>query len=153
MSGHSGTNGVTTRTPVWTVHFATPDNAANYTNAVLSVALACDYGSYVLNLNGTARTWGYRTAVASDCAIRSGLSGYYHWIAFQFPVSSLKPAGADNVLTIGVSQTYGAMDDAIRLELTNTSAAPSTTGWNDFEFVGSSSTSANIPANDTVPNP
>ncbi len=149
----SGTNGVSTRTPVWTVHFATPANVANYTNAVLSVALACDFGSYVLNLNGTARTWGYRTGVASDCAVRSGLSGYYQWIAFQFPVSSLSPAGADNVLTIGVSQTYGAMDDALRLELTNTSAAPSVSGWNDYEFVGTSSTSANVQANDAVPNP
>jgi hypothetical protein len=153
LPNHAGTNGVSTRTPVWTVHFATPQNAANYTYAVLSVALACDYGSYVTNLNGTARTWGYRTGVASDCSVRSGLSGYYQWIAFQFPVSSLKPAGEDNVLTLGVSQTYGAMDDALRLELTNTSAAPSVTGWNDYEFVGTSSTSQNIPANDTVPNP
>ncbi len=45
------------------------------------------------------------------------------------------------------------MDDALRLELTNTSAAPSVTGWNDYEFVGTSSTSQNIPANDTLPNP
>ena len=134
------------------MHFATPQNATDYTYAVLSVALACDFGSYVTNLNGTARTWGFRNSVASDCAVRSGLSGYYQWIAFQFPVSSLKPAGEDNVLTIGVSQTYGAMDDALRLELTNTSAAPSVTGWNDYEFVGTSSTSQNIPANDTVPN-
>ncbi|HEY3835016.1 MAG TPA: polysaccharide lyase family protein [Bryobacteraceae bacterium] len=153
LPNHAGTNGVSTRTPVWTVHFATPQNAANYTYAVLSVALACDYGSYVTNLNGTARTWGYRTAVASDCVVRSGLSGYYQWIAFQFPATALKPAGEDNILTIGVSQTYGAMDDALRLELTNTSAAPSVTGWNDYEFVGTSSTSQNIPANDTVPNP
>jgi rhamnogalacturonan endolyase len=150
---HAGTNGVSTRTPAWTVHFATPQNASNYTYAVLSIALACDYGSYVLNLNGTARTWGYHSALASDCSVRSGLSGYYQWIAFQFPVSSLSPAGEDNVLTLGVSQTYGAMDDALRLELTNTSAAPSVTGWNDYEFVGTSSTSQNIPANDTVPNP
>lgn len=153
LSNHAGTNGVSTRTPVWTVHFATPQNAANYTYAVLSVALACDYGSYVTNLNGTARTWGYRSTIESDCSVRSGLSGYYQWIAFQFPITSLNPAGEDNVLTIGVSQTYGAMDDAIRLELTNTSAAPSVTGWNDYEFVGTSSTSQNIPANDTVPNP
>lgn len=153
LSNHAGTNGVSTRTPVWTVHFATPQDATNYTYAVLSVGLACDFGSYVTNLNGTARTWGYRTGVASDCAVRSGLSGYYQWVAFQFPTSSLKPAGEDNVLTIGVSQTYGAMDDALRLELTNTSAAPSVTGWNDYEFVGTSSTSQNVPANDGVPNP
>lgn len=149
----SGTNGVKTRTPVWTVHFATPQDASSYAYAVLSVGLACDYGSYVTNLNGTARTWGYRSSVASDCAVRSGLSGYYQWVVFQFPTSALKPAGEDNVLTIGVSQTYGAMDDALRLQLTNTSAAPSSTGWNDYEFVGTSSTSQNVQANDAVPNP
>ena len=153
LKGAAGTNGVTTRTPVWTVHFATPQNVANYQYAVLSVALACDYGSYVTTLNTTARTWGYRTGVASDCSIRSGLSGYYQWIALQFPVSALNPAGQDNALTIGVSQTYGAMDDSLRLELTNTSAAPTTTGWNDYEYVGTSSTSQNVQANDAVPNP
>jgi hypothetical protein len=107
----------------------------------------------VTNLNGTARTWSYRATVESDCSVRSGLSGYTQWIALQFPISALNGAGLDNLLTIGVSQTYGAMDDAIRLELTNTSAAPATTGWNDYEYVGTSSTSANIQANDAVPNP
>jgi hypothetical protein len=153
LTGAAGTNGVTTRTPAWQVHFATPANVANYQYAVLSVALACDYGSYVTNLNGTARTWCYRATVESDCSVRSGLSGYTQWIALQFPISALNGAGLDNLLTIGVSQTYGAMDDAIRLELTNTSAAPATTGWNDYEYVGTSSTSANIQANDAVPNP
>jgi hypothetical protein len=153
LSTAAGTNGVTTRTPTWTVHFATPQNVTNYTYAVLSVALACDYGSYVTTLNTTSRTWGYRTGVASDCSIRSGLSGYYQWIALQFPISALNPAGQDNVLTIGVSQTYGAMDDALRFELTNNPATPSTTGWSDYEFVPTSSTSGNIPANDSVANP
>jgi hypothetical protein len=153
LTGAAGVNGVSTRVPAWKVHFATPANVANYQYAVLSVALACDYGSYVLNLNGTARTWGYRSTVETDCAIRSGLSGYTQWIAFQFPVSALSAANLDNLLTISTSQTYGAMDDAIRLELTNNSAAPSTTGWNDYEYVSTSSTSNNLPANDTVPNP
>ncbi len=153
LSGASGVNGVSTRTPVWIVHFATPGNASSYAYTVLSVGLACDYGSYVVTLNGTQRTWAYRTAVASDCAVRSGLSGYYQWIAFEFPASDLMPAGADNVLTIGVSQTYGAMDDALRLELTNTSAAPSTTGWNDYEYVSTSSSGDNVPANDAASNP
>jgi rhamnogalacturonan endolyase len=151
LSNHTGTNGVTTRLPVWQVHFASPADVTNYQYAVLSVSLACSEGSYVLNLNGTARTWSFTNA--SDCAVRSGLSGYTQWIAFQFPISSLKAAGADNLLTIGVSQTQGDMDDAIRLELTNTSAAPATTGWNDYEYVPTSSTSNNIRANDAVPNP
>jgi len=151
LTGHTGTNGVTTRLPAWQVHFASPADVSSYSTVVLSVALACDEGSYVLNLNGTARTWSFTNA--SDCAVRSGLSGYTQWIAFQFPTSSLRGAGLDNLLTIGVSQTQGDMDDAIRLELTNTSAAPSVTGWNDYEYVPTSSTSGNIHANDTLPNP
>ena len=66
---------------------------------------------------------------------------------------ALSAAGLDNVLTLGVSQTYGAMDDALRLELSNTGAAPSVTGFNDYEYVGTSSTATNVPANDAVPNP
>jgi len=80
LTGHAGTNGVTTRTPTWTVHFATPADVANYQYAVLSIAMACDFGSYVIDLNGTsstqARTWGYGSSTESDCAVRSGLSGY-----------------------------------------------------------------------------
>ncbi|MGA2350768.1 MAG: choice-of-anchor D domain-containing protein [Terracidiphilus sp.] len=157
LTGAAGTNGVTTRTPVWKVHFATPADAANYEFAVLSIAMACDFGSYVVDLNGTsstqARTWGYSNTTESDCAVRSGLSGYTQWIAFQFPIVALNPAGQDNVMTLGVSQTYGVMDDALRLELSNTGAAPSVTGWNDYEYVSTNSTANNIHANDAVPNP
>lgn len=160
LTGAAGTNGVTTRTPVWTVHFASPADVANYQAAgfvVLSAAVACDYGSYVITLNGTSsshtRTWSYSSATLSDCAVRSGLSGYTQWIAFQFPASYLNAAGLDNVMTLGVSQTYGIMDDALRLELSNTGAAPSVTGWNDYEYVSTSSTSGNIHANDALPNP
>jgi len=157
LTGHAGTNGVTTRTPTWTVHFATPADVANYQYAVLSIAMACDFGSYVIDLNGThstqARTWGYSSSTESDCAVRSGLSGYTQWIAFQFPIATLNPAGQDNVMTLGVSQTYGVMDDALRLELSNTGAAPSVTGWNDYEYVSTSSTANNIHANDAIPNP
>jgi hypothetical protein len=153
LSGASGTNGVTTRTPVWKVHFASPADVANYKYAELSVGLACDYGSYIVNLNGTNRTWSYNSATESDCAIRSGLSGYYQWVVFEFPVSALSAAGADNLLTIGVSQTSGAMDDALRLELTNSTSAPSSTLWHDYEYVGTSSTANNVRASDTVPNP
>ena len=136
LTGAAGTNGITTRLPSWTVHFASPADVANYQFAVVSVALACDEGSYVLDLNGTssnnARTWSFTNA--SDCAVRSGLSGYTQWVAFQFPIVALKGAGLDNVLSIGISQTTGDMDDAIRLELTNTGAAPATTGWNDLRI-------------------
>ncbi len=155
LPGASGTNGTTTRLPAWTVHFASPSDVGSYAFAIVSVALACDEGSYVLDLNGTssasARTWSFTNA--SDCAVRSGLSGYTQWVAFRYPISTLKAAGLDNALNIGISQTIGDMDDAIRVELTNTSAAPSTTGWNDYEYVPTSSTSSIIHANDTVANP
>jgi hypothetical protein len=48
-----------------------------------------------------------------------------------------------------MSQPQGASDDALRLELTNTSAAPSTTGWNDYTFLNGTTTLNN----DAVPNP
>jgi len=36
------------------------------------------------------------------------------------------------------------------MEITNTSAAPATRGWNDYEFV---TAGTYVPANDAVPNP
>jgi len=86
--------------------------------------------------------------------VRSALSGYYQWIAFQYPVSALtQTAGADNVLAIGVSQTAGAMDDALRLELTTATADHATRGWYDYEYVSTASTTNNVRADDTQTNP
>ena len=133
LAGASGTNGVTTRVPPWVVHFATPQNATDSAYAVLSVALAAAEASYTVNLNGQSLTWS--RAVASDAAVRSGLSGYTQWIAFQWDTSVLNPAGQDNTLTISVSATQGDQDDALRLELTNTSADPAVRGWNDYEYL------------------
>jgi hypothetical protein len=87
----------------------------------------------------------------SDAAVRSGLSGYTQWIAFQWPVTALNPAGQNNVVTISVSQPQGDEDDALRLELTNTSAAPAVRGWNDYSFVTAGATTT--PPNDAIPNP
>jgi len=115
---------------------------------VLSTSLACAEGSYVVTLNGQQLVWHYTNA--SDCVVRSGLSGYTQWMAFQWDSSVLNPPGEDNVLTIGVSQTIGDSDDALRLELTNTSADPAVRGWNDYEFI---SKTADTKANDTLPNP
>lgn len=154
LTSSSGTNGVTTKLPSWQIHFATPENFSNYSYVVLSVGLACDAGSYIATLNSAARTWSYNSATASDCAVRSGLSGYYQWIAFQYPVSALtQTAGADNVISIGVSQTAGAMDDALRLELTTTPADHATRGWYDYEYVSTTSSTNNVRADDTQPNP
>ena len=147
----AGTNGVSTRTPPWLVHFATPASQSSGTPAnyvVLSAAFSCAEGSYVVSLNGQQLIWHEKNA--SDCMLRSGLSGYTQWVAFQWDASVLNPSGQDNLLTIGVSQYGGVSDDALRLELTNTSADPATRNWNDYEFVYKST---DVQANDTLPNP
>ncbi len=155
LPGATGTNGVGTPTPPWTVNFATPSDVQNYTNgyAVLSVSLAATEASYIVTLNGQQLIWS--GVNKSDASVRSGLSGYTQWFAFQWPTSALKPAGENNVLTISVSQPEGDEDDALRLELTNTSAAPSVRGWNDYSFVtaGATGGSVTVPPNDAIPNP
>jgi rhamnogalacturonan endolyase len=155
LPGASGTNGVGTPTPPWTVNFATPSDSSNYANGyvVLSVSLAATEASYIVTLNGQQLIWS--STNKSDAAVRSGFSGYTQWIAFQWPVSALNPAGQNNVVTIGVSQPQGDEDDALRLELSNTSAAPATRGWNDYSFVtaGSTGGSVTVPPNDAIPNP
>ncbi len=149
LSTASGTNGVTTPTPNLAVHFTTTAaQQAQGQYVVLSLALACAEGSPVLTLNGHQLVWHYTNA--SDCMIRSGVSGYTAWIAFQWPTSQLNAPGVDNVLTFGASQPDGYMLDAMRMEITNTSADPAVTGWNDYEYVNSSKYT---PANDAVPNP
>jgi rhamnogalacturonan endolyase len=150
LPGASGKNGVSTKTPPWTINFATPSNVSNYANgyAVLSVSLAATEASYIVTLNGQQLIWS--GVNKSDAAVRSGLSGYTQWIAFQWPATALNPAGQNNVITISVSQSQGDMDDALRLELTNTSAAPGMRGWNDYSFVTAGTA---VPPNDAVPNP
>ena len=145
---HAGTNGVTTRTPPWVIHFATPANAATFAYAVLSVGLAATEASDTISLNGTPLTFSAKNQ--SDAAVRSGLSGYYQWFAMQWDASVLKPVGQDNTLTISVSATQGNMDDALRLELTNTSADPAVTGWHDYEYLYKA---IDTKANDAIPNP
>jgi rhamnogalacturonan endolyase len=152
LPGHSGTNGVTTGIPSWQVHFATPANFASEAFVTLSVAVACQEGSYVLNLNNTQQfVFSRATPNESDCMVRSGLSGYTLWFVTQWPTSALtQTVGGDNVITIGMSQAEGSSDDALRLELTNTSADPAVTGWHDYSFMTNGTTTAN---NDAVPNP
>lgn len=155
LTGATGKNGVGTPLPPWTVNFATPSDVTNYANGyvVISVSLAATEASYIATLNGQQLIWS--NVNKSDAAVRSGFSGYTQWMAFQWPASALNPAGENNVLTIGVSQPQGDEDDALRLELTNTSAAPSVRGWNDYSFVtaGSTGGSVTVAPNDAVPNP
>jgi hypothetical protein len=80
----------------------------------------------------------------------------------EWPVSALnQTVGGSNEITVSMSQTYGAEDDAWRLELTNTSSNPTVTGWNDYTYVTGAGTVATLPPanssgllnNDAVPNP
>ena len=90
----------------------------------------------------------------SDAIERSGLSGYTEWVAYQWPVSALNAAGTDNVITIQIAGSGSTFeensDDALRLELSTNGANPAITGWNDYSFVTSGTTTT---AKDTVPNP
>jgi rhamnogalacturonan endolyase len=153
LPNHSGTNGTTTPTPPWQVHFATPADAASYSSGyvVLTLALSASQTRETVSLNGNPLAYTPLSAYNSDAIERSGLSGFYQWVAFQWPASDLAAVGADNVLTTSVSGTNSQdSDDALRLELTNNSANPTLTGWNDYTFVTSGTTT---PANDAVPNP
>ena len=148
LPGASGTNGVTTRTPPWTVHFASPQNVNENAYAVLSASFAAVEGSDTVTLNGHPLVW--HVINQSDAAIRSGLSGYTQWVVFQWDTSILNPAGQDNVLTFSVSQVQGIEYDALRMELTKTSADPAIRGWHDYEYIYNS---VDTKADDSLPNP
>jgi hypothetical protein len=140
--------------PAWQIHFTLASNpASGY--VVLSNALASSQVPVSVSLNGaTALTYTPGSKHYSDAVERSGLSGYTEWIAFQWPVSALNAAGTDNVITItaaGSGTTFEEnSDDALRLELSTNGADPAFTGWNDYSFVTSGTTTA---ANEAVPNP
>lgn len=139
---------VTATIPATTIHFTTTSSQqAQGQYAVLSVGLASVEGSLTATLNGHPLTW--HVINASDAGVRSGLSGYYQWVAYQWDTSQLNAPGADNVLTFSVSQTQGVQFDALRFEITGTSASPSVTGWNDYEWLYKSQY---VAANDAVAN-
>ncbi len=151
LAGASGTNGASTGIPPWQIYFATPADIASYGsgNVQLSVSVACAEGSYVVNLNGHQLIWHFGNA--SDCMIRSGLSGYTQWFVMEFPAGDLNQIpGGSNEITASMSQVSGAQDDAWRLELTNHTSNPATTGWNDYVYISPATTT---PANDSAPNP
>ncbi|WP_176441753.1 choice-of-anchor D domain-containing protein [Granulicella rosea] len=133
---------VTASVPAVMIHFtSTAAQLAQGRYAVLSLGLASAEASVVATLNGHALTW--RLHNASDAGIRSGLSGTYQWVAFQWDASQLSAAGADNVLTLGVSQPQGVQPDALRFEITSTSASPAVTNWHDYDWLyGSQSITA-----------
>jgi hypothetical protein len=71
------------------------------------------------------------------------------WVVFQWNTNQLNSPGSDNVLTFHVDRTQGVMYDALRMEVTNRSAAHEATSWNDYEYVNSG---AYEPANDGIAN-
>jgi rhamnogalacturonan endolyase len=121
----------------WQVHFAVTqaqENQGQY--VVLSVALAEMDASLTVTLNGHSESWSYNNFSPDDAVARSGDAGFYQWAAFQFPVADLSAIGADNEFTFGVSaHEYGVMYDALRMEITNTSASPTVTGWDDYTYI------------------
>jgi len=133
----------------WEVHFAVSSaQKAQGQYVDLSVGLAAFESSLTVSLNGHAETWHYNTAEAADAMVRSGAAGFYKMLVYQFPEADLSAAGADNDLTFAVSSSSGVMYDALRMEITNTSAAPGTTGWYDYDYIyGSNSQTV---ANDAV---
>ncbi len=121
----------------WEIHFTTTSaQQAQGQYVVLSVALAASESDLIVNLNGHQLIMKDPYYIhASDPMIRSGDAGYYGWAALQFPTSDLNPPGQDNVITLSVNHSWGVMYDALRLEITNTSADPAVTGWHDYEFL------------------
>jgi hypothetical protein len=140
----------TTAVPDWQVHFTTtPDQQGQGQYVTMSVGVAATESSLVATLNGQPLTWlgyGHKNA---DAAVRSGFSGTYQWVVFQWPVSALNPPGQDNVVTFHVGRTQGDEYDALRMEISNNSANPTVTGWNDYDYVDATTSSF---ANDAVDN-
>jgi hypothetical protein len=131
----------------WQVHFETTaaqDAQGQY--VVLSVGLADMKASLVVTLNGHSETWSYNNFSPDDAMVRSGDAGFYQWAAFQFPVGDLNTVGTDNEFTFGVSQADGVEYDALRMEITNTSASPGTTGWHDYTYISGNSQTAPVDA-------
>ncbi|MGA2232999.1 MAG: polysaccharide lyase family protein, partial [Tepidisphaeraceae bacterium] len=132
----------------WQVNFTCTQAQINQGQyVVLSVGLVAQDASLVVALNGHSETWSYNNFSPNDPMIRSGDAGFYQWAAFQFPTSDLNSAGALDQFTFGVSShTDGVMYDALRMEITNTSASPTTTGWYDYNYI----TSSTLGQNDAV---
>ncbi len=140
-------NPATAQTPPWQIHFTT--TAAQQTQGqyvIMSVGLAAAEGSLIVTLNGHQLIW--HATKASDPMVRSGLSGTYQSVVFQWDASQLNAPGQDNVIALSVNRQEGVMYDALRMEITNASADPANTGWNDYEYLYGST---DKPANDALP--
>jgi hypothetical protein len=139
LSGESGTNGVTTTVPPWYVYFTTTAaQVAQGSYVDISIGLPCVEANLTASLNGHALTW--NAINNSDCSVRSGFSGYYQWVVFEWPTSDLVASGSQDTLTLSVAgNVQGVEYDALRMEISKTGANPNTTGWHDYEYVTSGS--------------
>jgi len=141
-------NCATATVPPWQIHFTTTSAQQSQGSLVaLSVGLAAAESDLVVALNGQALTW--HATKQADAQVRSGLSGTYQWVVFQWSTSQLNPPGQDNVITLSTNKQQGVMYDALRMEITNKSANHTTSGWNDYEFIDPTT---DQPANDSVSN-
>jgi hypothetical protein len=133
----------------WEVHFAvTAPQVAQGQYVVLSVGSVSLAASLVVALNGHSETWSYGGFSPNDPMVRSGVAGFYQWAAFQFPVADLNAVGADNMFTFSPSaHADGVMYDALRMEITNTSADPGVTGWSDYNYINGNT---QTPQNDAL---
>jgi rhamnogalacturonan endolyase len=142
-------NCATAVVPDWQVHFTTSSQPVQGAYAVLSVGLAATEADLTVSLNGAPLVWHGYNLKNADAAVRSGFSGTFQWVVFQWDASQLNPPGQDNILTLNVNRTQGVMYDALRMELTNRSAAHDVTGWNDYEYLYGTTYE---PADDGIPN-
>jgi hypothetical protein len=130
---------VTATVPPWQVHFATTSaQNAQGSYVDLSVGLAANESDLTASLNGHPITWHAKNRADADA--RSGLSGYYQWMVFEWPTSDLVAAGGDNDLTLSVSGGGGNLYDALRMEISAKGANPSVTNWHDYEYISSNGT-------------
>ena len=156
LPGHSGASGANTQLPPWQIHFATPSRGvATNQFVILTVGYSASQGGEKVALNGTAPLiYTPPSADDSDAIERSGLSGVYQFVVYQWPITALNAEGEDNIITTQFNATSGTdsqiSDDALTVSLSATSALPSITRWNDYTFITSGTTT---PANDAVPNP
>ena len=100
--------------------------------------MAATEADLTASLNGHSITWHAKNQ--ADAQARSGLSGYYQWMVFEWPTSDLEAVGANNDLTLSVSGGGGNLYDALRMEISEKGANPSITGWHDYEYLSSNGT-------------
>jgi len=159
LPSHSGTNGANTQLPPWQIHFATPSGGVGSNQyVILTAGYSASQGGEKVTLNGTAPLiYTPPSKDNSDAIERSGLSGVYQFVVYQWPISALNGAGLDNIITTQFNATSGTdsqiSDDALTVSLSATSAQPSVTGWNDYQFIAAPGAGTTTAVNDAVPNP